>query len=288
MKHKINSRFSRRIEWMSVRDIGIEASAQRPFDARHAENIAKALDPDKLGYPLVAEVGTPGRTRFIAVDGQHRIAAVRSCYGEDEQIQCEVVRGLTVNQAAELFLGRSYNKSIHTLNRFRIAVTAGRPDETAINDAVERLGLRVQTGTGDGTLSAVNTLLALRKLDAHRDDPHDSVVTRVLRIALAAWGRKATMFQGDVLRGLGLVLLRYGTDIDEARLVSRLAGVASGALGVLSRGRSFRETTGGSVFQGCARAIVALYNVGLRSNGLAEWNDRADRRGKTARTREAA
>lgn len=274
MSKKVTSQYSRTIEWVSVRLIGKDDSAQRPFKARRAEEIARNLDPDKLGLPLVAVVGTPPRERYIALDGQHRIAAVRMALGEDQLVNCEVVRGLTIPQAAELFLGRNTAAPPHVLDKFRVAVTAGRPAETAINDMAVALGLRIAGGAGDGTVGCVRTLVDLYRNDPNATDTTDGMVPRVLRMALAAWGRADSSFQGDVLKGLGLTLTRYAGMIDEDTLVSKLSKLPSGAMGLLGRGRTYRQLHRGSVAHGVARAIVAIYNTGRRRYVLPDWDDR--------------
>lgn len=273
-KHKVTSAYSRTIEWVPVKTIGVEASAQRRFKPARMEAIANDLDPDKLGLPAIAAIGATGRERFVVVDGQHRIAAVRKALGEDQLVQCEVVRGLTIPQAAEMFLGRNTASPVHVLDKFRVAVTAARPDEVAVNDMVEALGLRVRAGAEDGTVSCVGTLLGIYRADPAAADRLDGMVPRVLRMALAAWGRGNGSFQGDVLKGLALVLARYPGLIDENTLVAKLSGVPSGAMGILGRGRTYRQLHRGSVAHGVARAIVALYNLGRRRHALPDWDDR--------------
>lgn len=273
-KHKVTSAYSRTIEWVPVKAIGVEATAQRRFKPTRMEAIANDLDPDKLGLPALAALSSNGRERFIVVDGQHRIAAVRKALGEDQLVQCEVVRGLTIPQAAEMFLGRNTASPVHVLDKFRVAVTAKRADEVAVNDMVEALGLRIRAGAEDGSVCCVGTLLGIYRSDPAAGDRHDGMVPRVLRMALAAWGRPASSFQGDVLKGLALVLSRYPGLVEEEALVAKLSGVPSGAVGILGRGRTYRQLHRGSVAHGVARAVVALYNTGRRRYVLPDWDDR--------------
>lgn len=276
MKNRLRSNLRRRIEWLPARAIVVEPTAQRPFSEARADMLARVLDPDKLGMPLVAELGANGHTRFVAVDGQHRIAAVKKAHGDEMMIQCEVIHGSNLKTAADLFIARNSGKAPCAYDKFRVAVTAGHADETAVDEAVRALGLRIITnGAKEGVVTCVTTLMALRRLDPRRDDPHENLVTRTLRVALAAWGRSSSSFQGDVLRGLGMVLHYYAKLIDEERLVNRLAVFPKGGLGVLGRGRTHHDLSGGSVAIGCARAVLQIYNTGLRKQQLPAWDDRA-------------
>ena len=274
MSKKVTSAYSRTIEWVPVQQIGKDDRTQRPFRPSRVEQIAKELDPDKLGLPLLAVLNRSGVERFIVLDGQHRVAAVRKALGDNQLVQCEVVRGLTVAQAAELFLGRNTAAPPHVLDKFRIAVNAGRDLETAVNSIVESLGLRVRPGADDGTVTCVRTLVEMHRTDPNASDATDGLVARVLRIALAAWGRPSASFQGDVLKGLGATLARYGGLIEEDALVTKLSAIPTGAVGLLGRGRTYRQLHGGSVANGIARAVVAIYNVGRRRHALPDWDDR--------------
>lgn len=236
---------------------------------------AGATSPDKLGFPLVAVLEERGRERYVVVDGQHRVAAVRQALGEDQQIQCEVIRGCTIAEAAELFCGRNESRKPRPLDQFLVGVTAKRPENLAIVSVVENLGLRIRNGGADGSISAVSALIGIYRGDhALPEKERGATLRRTLLVAMNAWGGGYETFNGDVLRGLGAVLARYGLMVDDDSLQKKLASLAGGALGLLGKGRTYRTAMGGSMMQNVARAVVTVYNAGRRSHQLPDWDQK--------------
>lgn len=272
---KVRTEYKSRIEWLPAKDVDVKEGAQRPFDANHAARIAKEFDPDALGFPFVVAIETrTGAERFYAIDGQHRIAAVRTYLGEDQQIQCEVVRGIDIPRAAQLFLARNARRGVRPIDAFLVGVTAREPKHLAITAILADLGLRVADGgANDGTVSAVTTLLRLYDMDA--DTRRGELLRRVLTLALAAWGRGSDSFAGDLLHGLALVLVRHGDQLEPEALERKLRSYTGGALGLIGKARSWRETVGGSTAQCVARAVIAAYNGGRTKHRLPQWGEKA-------------
>ena len=274
MARRVRTEHETKLEWVPVADIGIEPRAQCPFNPARAQEIAQNFDPDALGYPYVhAAPKRGGGWTFNAIDGQHRIAAVKIALGEDQRIECEVVRGITIERAAQLFILRNKRRNPRPLDLFRAAVTAKNVAETAINNVAEGLNLHIQTGTQDGSVSCVVALLALYKLEQRGKGMPTNLVEQTLALAKKSWGRRWDAFNGDLMRGVGMVLHRYGDEIEARSLTPKLASLPGGPPGLLGRGRSYREAHGGSTAHGVARALVAIYNKGRRSRQLAPWGE---------------
>lgn len=269
---KVRTPDQRTREWVAVSQTELPPGAQRSFDTKWASSIAAHFDPGQLGYPLVALIpNRGGRERFWIIDGQHRIAAVKEALGKEQLVECEVLRDITLERAAELFRGRNHTRNVRPVDKFIAGVTAKDPECVAINDTVTSLGLRiVPANTEKGQISAVTALTKV-----HRLDPENGLLKQTLGMALGAWGRDPDSFNGEVIHGLGLVLHRYNGELETSVLEKRLAACPGGSLGVLGRGREARKVFANTLSTGIAFAIVRLYNTRRRGKALPEWGTRA-------------
>lgn len=266
---KTKPTYTRSLEWVSIARAKPNPQAQRRFDPAWADEIAAEFDPDLLGYPLlVAHDGRGDSEQYFTIDGQHRLAACAKALGEDQQIQCEVVRGIDLVRAAQLFLGRQKTKHPKPFDAFLVGVTGKDPECVAINSVVESVGLKVATTTSQ--IGVVSAVVALRRI--FRPPGGSAHLREVLQITKDAWEAEAGIFQGDVLSGLSLFLLRYGSRVDRANLHARLSSSTGGAPGLLGRGRTLRQAFGGPVYVNVARALLTLYNSGRRSGQLPAWD----------------
>src|SRR5262245_48807406 len=139
----MNTSFDRvkyKIEWLPIRDLSvIWVQAQRPYDAKHAEDIKANFDPDMFG--TLAVTLPNGKGIYHIIDGQHRKGAVEMMWGLDEKVPCQVFQAKDPKRAAELFdqiNGR--RKKPSPLQIFNVRVTAGHANEVAVDKIVRKLG----------------------------------------------------------------------------------------------------------------------------------------------------
>jgi hypothetical protein len=275
--------YQRRIEWVPIREIGVPMAeqvgedCQQPFCESRAARIAAQFDPDLLGFPLVAALGKNrnGQERLFVLDGQTRIAAVRMALGEDQSIECEVVRGLELREAAALFVGRNTSRRPRAVNVFLVNVTAGEPEAVAITAILAECGVRISRSPGkESETSAVSSLQRIYRLDA-REEQQGRLLRRTVQLALAAWGSGADSLTGDILLGLAFVLHRHDvSSFNLPALERKLRGFPGGALGLLGRGRAIHEGLRGSLPPCIARAVVTAYNQGRTKGRLPEWGEK--------------
>ena len=251
VKGRFDTQRAASTEWVRIGDMRVTPSAQRKFIKAHADKIAASFDLEALGYPVVNH-----RDGAVwIVDGQHRVAALRQIgFGPEQHIECEAYHGLTERQEAELFLERAMVKAITPLDRFRIAITAGRATETEILKIVEYLNLKV--GAGQGKIAAVGTLIRL-----YTDGGPDAL-GRTLLILRESYGESG--FGASIIEGVGLVVRRYGTQLPTDRAVKALQAAAGGASGLDQRANAMRKATGNSKGACVAASVVEIIN---RSRG---------------------
>ena len=256
--------YESRLEWVPVIGATVDLRAQGPFVSSRAEKIAANLDPDALGYPFVWKASDG---RYYIIDGQHRFRAVAMALGEDQKIQCEVVSGITLERAAQLYRERNTARAARGIDKFIAGITARDPICGAINDIARLFGLGITRSVTEGGMVCTSSLLRIYALDGNRGQ----ILTMTLRVATGAWGKDPRALLGDVLTGLALAIQR-NPNIDEQSLIQRLAAHPGGSLGLLGRGRTLRSAHGGALSTSIARAVIMAYNAQRRKNPLPDWD----------------
>jgi len=240
-------------------------TSQRPFIAAHGDQIAKSLDLNMLGYPIVNHRDG----KHWLCDGQHRIYALRQNGFGNDQLDCEVYDNLTDEEMAQLFLGRDRRKAISPFVKFHIACTAGYTRENAIRRVVESNGLKISRSKSENCIAAVGALIKI-----YDSSPsHDTAVGWSVRVAKLAFCGDPLGFDGFVLEALGLIHNRYNGRAVEQAIVTKLQAVPLGIRGLLRRAESRRDRTGQNKTTCLCFEIVEAYNRGVAGRTrLAPWS----------------
>jgi hypothetical protein len=250
------------LEWLLVRDLRISARAQRdhakPGAQTLIESIAANFDPNKFGTLTVSERdGT-----YWVVDGGHRRTSLKVMGYEDQKVQCWTYHGLTEEQEAELFLDLNNVRPVNAMDKFKVAVVAGREPEVAIDKLVRSLGLAVGTGR-TGTIRCSNALLRVH------DNGGLKVLDTTLQIVRDAYGDPG--FGSKVVEGIGLFVATYEGVFDVDRLASKLSRKLGGVNGLLGRAEQIKSSHGVALAPGIAAATVETYNQGRGGGKLPTW-----------------
>lgn len=243
-------------KWLEVGRLSKKyAEAQRGLNRRRVERIKDNFDPYAIGRIQVAQVnGT-----FHIVDGQHRVEAVRELWGEKEMVPCDVIPAHSPAEAAELFLKvNDERKPVQAIDRFRIAVVAGRPDEVEVNALLESLGYEVGFDSTDGTFAAVGAAMSV-----YRKHGADTLKDALLVIR-ATWGMTRDSVHSSLVQGYASLLASQGPHVDRKRLVDRVAKEYTPAR-LIGAAKTSREMFRGTVPSNVERVLVATYNHGLRT-----------------------
>ncbi len=182
-------------------------SAQRPFDEKHADYLAEHFDPELLDPLSVTKADEHGMHHVIR--GQHRLAAFKKVFGEEQMVPCIVVDANDEVVAAELFLvDAESHKPLKAVEEFMVAVTAGRPDEVAINRIVQKAGFRI------GTSRQPDIIMAVHALSDVYAKHGGAVLGQTLRALHSTWGSDHNAVQSGMIRGYGEFLALYGNQIN--------------------------------------------------------------------------
>lgn len=250
-------------QWIRLSDLKAHPNAQRQLRLEHGDAIAKAFDPAKLGTITVARTK---RGQLWVVDGQHRVyAALKFLDGDGEQcMRCMVIDVDTDADAATLFLGLNNHKTVLTLDKFMVRVVAKDPIAVGIVAVLTEHGLRVARTRGTGTVQAVD---ACEKIFSRQRGA--ALFDRVIRISSGAWGTDPDAYHAQILRGLDILLSKYGTQVDDTDLIRKLAK-NGGPLGIIGQARDLRSVMGISMAQAMCERLKNEYNKGKRVDRLDE------------------
>ena len=248
------------LQWVPLKLMTINELAQRAMNFAWVNKLALKFDLEDMGNPTVNHVSGS----YHVIDGQHRVEALKIWLGdgwEGQEVQCWTYEGLSDADEAEKFLKLQQRLHVQSLDRFRIAVSAGRETESEIQQIVEALGLTISRYKGG--IMATGTL----KRVYERGGPE--VLARTLRVIRDAYGEPG--LEASVIDGIGLFAQRYNGTADDNRLVERLASARGGVGGLLNKGTVLRKQTGNARGQCVADDAVEIYNRGMGGRKLPSW-----------------
>lgn len=241
------------------------ARAQRDLRPSRVKKLLVDFDPDQLGLPVLNE----RQGHYYIIDGQHRIKALEEWLGpgwEKQKIPCRVYHDLTDQQEANVFDRLNDTLAVSAIDKFKVRVVAGRPDEVIVEKILHSLGLFVGKDRTHhpGTVYCVTTLLSIYRRAGSEN------LQKSLEIATKAYGDSG--LDAATVTGTSLVLDRYAGAIDTDFLTEVLAGIRGGANGLAGRATMIRKQTGNGQNVSTAAAIVDAYNLrATRAKKLPSW-----------------
>lgn len=251
-----------KIQKVALGKMIVSDSAQRELKQYRVSTLLKEFDIELLGLPVLSfRDGV-----YFIVDGQHRIAALKDWLGEGwepQLIECRVHDGLTEAQEAKLFLDLNNNLTVKAFDKFKTAVTAGLPIETAVKKIVESEGLSIGKTKTDGAIGAVTTLTKVYSRSG------GSTLARTLRIIRDAY--PAAPFEGIVIDGIGHLCDRYNGALDDQAAVAKLGSVRGGMTSLLAKADTLHKQTKQNRAHCVAAAAVDILNSKRGGKKLPSW-----------------
>lgn len=247
-------------DWIAIRDLQVHPSIQRKFGLPHAKSIAAELDPEKFGEIAVNREGG----RLLVFDGQHRLWAARSLWGDDEKVPCLIYDNLPVERLADVCLGRNQSKAWTAIDRWRMHLVAKHEPYCQAEGVLASHKMRTENSRTPGAVRAVD---AVYHVVTKCGGP--ATLNRVVGILHGAWGVDPDAYDGTFLRGLGMLAHRFDGQIVDAELTKKLA--KSGGPGrMLGQARDYSKAAGMSVTRAMAERILSIYQKGRRNgSGLS-------------------
>lgn len=263
-------------EYAPVAKIFVDDAYARALSDTHVQRLVSEWDRDKLG---VVYLSLRDDGRYACLDGHHRVTACRIVEGEDARIPARVYIDLSVEQEAELFDAYNRIRRRPTPNQtLKARIAYGDRTALSVQAIVQQCGLTISFDgrPGKGTLKAVAALEAAYLQHGH------AMLQDVLVTLRRGWGGDGAEITGTSIKGLAAFLLRYNGACDRARLLTILQ--ANSPTQMLAKANAWRSLSPSmQEFAAWGRALRELYNDGLRSRQLPEWEER--RQGEAAKER---
>jgi hypothetical protein len=251
-------------------ELNIDHTYQRPLEPTRLEKAPlDPFDPQKVGS---ISVSRRADGTLWAIDGQHRMAKARLSGHSDTEFPAQIHEGLTPEDEASMFIALNDFKNIHTLYRFKARRAAGEKKAQQITEIAEGFGWKIQVSNAAGSICAVGAMEWVTDGAGLRTDGDQyEALARTLEILTGAYGHNANGVSRDLIKGVGLVVLRHGPAVDTAKLVREMGGIAGGPNALQGRAKALQSVRGGPIPHSLAEIVVELNNKGRRTNVLPQW-----------------
>ncbi len=248
-----------RLRWVPIAEMAVTPTAQRELRPYRVAHLVANFDPEQVGNPTVNHRDGV----YYIVDGHHRVEAMKEVGWGDQAVQCWTYEGLSEAEEAEAFLKLNDKLTVSTFDKYKIAVQAGRPAESDVERIVRFHGFHVAQGAAPGSLGCPGTLLKVYSKCGAK------ALTRSLNILSEAYGDAG--LDRYLIEGIGLMVARFGDELDIARAVERLSAYRGGVSGLVQRVHAIKEKVGGQKAHCAAAAVVEAYNAGRGGKKLPSW-----------------
>jgi hypothetical protein len=253
------------LEWIPISDLYVDPHYQRPLREAKLQRFTTKFDFNAVGALWVSK---RSEHTYAIIDGQHRTESIRRVFGDDAEAPCLVFTGLTDEEEAQLFVLAQNRVHLGPGQEFKAELHAKLPEAIAIKELAERYGFSITSTVvdrnADGVIMAIGALRGVYRLSPE-------VLDRTLMVLSEAWEGERRSLQQDFIRGMGAFLNRYEGEASIDRLITKLRTLSPQNLA--RRADIFRaETSSSKAPVAFGRAILAVYNSGLREGGrLSEW-----------------
>lgn len=260
------------LTWFPIDGLEIDEDYQRRLREKKVKDIVDDLKPDAI---FVFAVHYRPSGRYIVVDGQHRLFALRQA-GFTGLVPCLIYSNRTIEWEASTF--PDLNRERTNLTPFEVIKAeerAGTPLYLKVMRAIEgaQFSLSPERTHEIGPFRVNCPALLLRIAEESSPD----MIRDILLVIRDSWqetvdgeikiDRDAS--RAEIVEGLYLFLHRYGLVMERSRLTEQLRRVSPAKL--IRDAENLKATKRGSIAVNVARQIVERYNRGLR-NRLPEWS----------------
>jgi uncharacterized protein DUF6551 len=247
----------------------VDPGVQRMLNAERVKKLADNFDESAVGILTVsARVSSDALAdkvehRYIVLDGQTRLAALRRFTGREDTaypVICQVYRGLTRQEEAEIFLSHNDRAAVRTLDKFRLSIVAQEKWALDLERMILSHGFEI--GRGARPERRFTAVAAARRILALPDG--EDALNRAFDLLVRAWGHRRNTASAEALDGLGLLYQRHGVDVDTVGFAYKLGALDTPQTfkaGVLS----VRVSASVSRTEAAYRYALSLYNKGRKT-----------------------
>lgn len=239
-----------------------------------------------LGQFVISRREIPGEDpRYVILDGANRRKLMQVAHDLDYEVSCEVLHGMTIQQEAAHAKGLNDRRGWSPVRKFLADVTAGAPEATAIMRTLSThrwdVGITKGSGVLTGVASLKNLIRAAERIAAAEaegkgirkgTEQHRAAViagradgVRILdeaiQVVTIAWPDRSPNYTGDIIYGVGLLLLCYGRRVNLEKLSEQLSRVAGGKLAIVTSAKAIKQAHPSfKIADGVAQYVMESYN----------------------------
>lgn len=223
-EHKFN------YDHIPANDLHIDPRVQRPVSNTQVARIVANFSEEALGVIIVSArrsliMGAPGEVdeavRYIVLDGQTRLLAVRAIAGTDDttiRMHARVYHNLTREEEAKLFLTLNDRVSVNPLAKYNVSLVAGEQWALDIHHIADRYGFEVSV---NAPIQRRFTAVGCARTILNREGGLDAL-DRTFDTITRAWGHQRKAASAETVSGLGLLYLRHNGKVDHRGLVAHM------------------------------------------------------------------
>lgn len=262
------------VETLPANVLEVDEGVQRQLNESRSKLLADNFDESALGVftvsarrrtvmPGEGEVTASVETRYVVLDGQTRLDAIRRFAGTVDTalpVICQVYHGLTCQEEAEIFLSHNDRAAVRTIDKFRLSIVAQEPWAVRLNEIITRHGFEI--GRGARPERRFTAIAAARRIMNLPDG--ERALERALELLLRAWKHRRNTASVESIEGVGLLFQRHGDEVDVVGFAHKLAQTDTPQTFKASV-MSHRAATGASRTEAAYLYVVKMYNSGRKS-----------------------
>lgn len=260
------------IEELTADQLTVDQDVQRKLNESRVAKIAADFHERALGVFIVsARSGLDPDsntvfTRYVVLDGQTRLAALRKFAGTPDTklpVVAQVYHGLTRAEEAEIFLEHNDRAAVRKIDLFRLALVARQSWAVELNEVVLRHGYEAKdSAPPERRFTAISTAQRIIKMDNGTE-----ALDRAFELIQRSWGYRVNAASAEAVDGLGVLFHRHGTAVDVVGFARKLASTDTPQTFKSNVG-AFRAAVGISRTEAAYRYVLKVYNSGRRTKGL--------------------
>ena len=194
---------------------------QRPVEERDVDRLIKEWD-DRLLEPLIVSFRDG---KFMVLDGQHRVSALRKMNGnKDVMVLCKVFTGMTYSEEARFCYLLDKGKRRLTLAQSTNAlIESGSDAETEdIHRLIHEAGFTWALGKAH---ERDHEIVVTRAIIKAYQELGPSSFSRMLSLLEACWHGDPNSLNASMISGMAKLLKSFGTDMNDDIFCKRMAAV---------------------------------------------------------------
>lgn len=257
------------VETLPASALSVDPGVQRKLNEGRVARIAADFHEAAIGVLIVSARRAPlggTETRYVVLDGQTRLQAIRKFTGSETTelpVVCQVYHGLARSEEAEIFLTHNDRAAVRKIDLFRLALVAGQGWAKNLDKLVSSHGFNATDSAPPETrFTAISTAQRILRLDEGMD-----ALDKAFDLIERSWGHRANAASAEAIEGFGLMFHRHGAAVDVTGFARKLASTDTPQT-FKANVTAYRGTMGVSRTEAAYRYTVKVYNSGRRTRGL--------------------